>query len=105
MDASPTLVSLIAWKPLLSGTLRGFAAIRLGRSLRIADISVHSDGSRRWVHLPAKPALDRAGAAQRDEKGKIKFISIISWLDKPTSEWFSAAVVEAVAHDHPGALD
>ena len=104
MPAAPPL-SLLARKPIASGTLRGFAVVRIGKALKISDVAVHTGNGRRWAHLPAKPALDRDGSARRDDRGKVKYIPIIEWLDKTHADWFSNAVIEAVEREHPHALD
>jgi len=98
-------VSLLEWKSLPRNTLRGFATIRLGKSLRISDVAVHCSYGKRWAQLPSKAALDKNGAAQRDEKGKIKYIPVLLWLNREAADEFSASVIEAIEREHPGATN
>ena len=58
-------VVLPEWKPIAKGSLRGFAVVRLGRSLVIRDLpNLHSNG-RDWVGSPGKPIITH-GTAGRD---------------------------------------
>jgi hypothetical protein len=97
--------SLLSWKPLQRNSLRGFAAIRLGRALKIADVAVHCSHGKRWTQLPSKPMIDGAGAAVRDDKGKIRYVPLLEWLDKDAADKFSQAVIEAVEREYPGATE
>jgi hypothetical protein len=96
-------ISLLEWKSFSRNSLRGFATVRLGKSLKISDIAVHCAHGRRWAQLPSKPALDKDGTAQRDDKGKIKYIPIIAWMTREAADDFSEGVIEAIESEHPGA--
>jgi hypothetical protein len=101
----PMPLSLLEWKAFPRNSLRGFATIRLGKSLKISDVAVHCAYGKRWAQLPSKPALDKDGAAQRDEKGKIKYIPVIAWLNREAADDFSASVIDAIEREHPGATN
>lgn len=98
-------VSLISWKPFAKNSLRGFATVRLGKSLKIADCGVHSSHGRRWVGMPSKPMIDRDGAVVRDDRGKVKYVPLVEWTNKESADMFSEAVIEAVEREHPGATE
>ena len=63
-------VVLLEWKPIAKGSLRGFAAVRLGRSLVMRDLAILHSNGRAWVGLPGKPIIGADGTAARDEKSK-----------------------------------
>jgi len=94
-------LSLLEWKPLARNSLRGFATVRLGKALKIADISVHCANGKRWASLPSKPQIN-GETVQKDDRGKIKYIPIVQWLDRESADRFSNAVIEAVEAQHPG---
>lgn len=94
-------VSLIGWKSLPRNSLRGFATIRLGKSLSIKDVAVHCSHGKRWAALPSKPQIDRDGNVLKDPNGKIKYVPILEWLDRAVAEDFSNSVIEAVEREHP----
>jgi hypothetical protein len=97
-------VTLLAWRPMVKGALRGFATIQLGRSLKIADVSVFSSNGKLWASFPSKPLIGE-GKALLDEHGKQRYAPFMEWLDKQTADRFSAAVVAAVQAGHgPEAL-
>ena len=74
-------VSLLAWKSVKKNTLRGFATVRLGASLSIKDVAVHTMNCKRWASLPSKPMLDADGNAKRNEAGKVQYVPVLEWLD------------------------
>jgi hypothetical protein len=86
-------------------TLRGFATVELPIGLVIEGCSVHVSNGRAWAALPARPMLDSAGAAIRDDRGKIKYAPVLAWRDRNLGDRWSDAVIELVQVHHPGALD
>ena len=103
MTGGPLPLALLGWKELRRNTLRGFATVRLGRSLKIADVAVHCSHGKRWASLPGKPMLDRDGNPKRNEAGKVVYSPVLEWSDKETADRFSGGVVELVERAHPGA--
>lgn len=95
-------VALLSWKSVPRNSLRGFATIRLGKSLSIKDVAVHCSNGKRWAALPSKPLIGADGAAMKDDRGKIKYVAIMEWLDRTVSDDFSASVVDAVEREYPG---
>jgi hypothetical protein len=96
---------LVAWRPFVKGSLRGFAAIELPIGLTITDIPVLVSHSVAWAALPSKPQLDQDGRHRRNENGKLAYSPILQWRDKDLSKRFSAIVVELVRDAHPGDLE
>ena len=103
MPEQPMPVALLDWKPLVRNSLRGFAAIRLGKSLKLAEIAVHCQYGKRWAQMPGKPQLDKDGQARRDDAGKVEYTPVVAWLDREAADRFSEAVIAAVEAVHPGA--
>jgi hypothetical protein len=97
-------VALLEFRPFVRGTLRGFCKIRIGKSLVINDVSVHTSHGKHWASLPGKPLLSGDGTALRDAEGKIRYVPMLEWSSRDARDAFSAAVVEAVRAEHPGAF-
>jgi hypothetical protein len=97
-------VVLLAWKPVEKGALRGFAKLRLGRSLIICDVPVLHSNGRDWVGLPGKPIVGAEGTAARDEKGRQRYVAILEWADRAAADRFGTAVLAAIRAEHPNAL-
>lgn len=95
-------VALLEWRSMKRNTLRGFAKVRIGKSLTVSDVSVHTSHGRRWASMPSKPIVSTDGQLQRDEVGKVKYVPILQWDDKETADRFSEAVIAAVEAKHPG---
>ncbi len=93
-------VTLLGWKPVAKGSLRGFAKVRLGRALVINDIPVLQSNGKAWASMPGKPLVDRDRQPMRDNKGKARFSPILEWADRDASDRFSSAVVEAITREH-----
>jgi hypothetical protein len=53
IESAPLPVVLIAWKPRVKGSLRVFADVQLGRSLRIRECPVLVRNGRAWAALLA----------------------------------------------------
>ena len=98
-------VALLSWKPMPRNSLRGFASIRLGRSLKISDVAVHCSHGRRWAQMPARPLIDTGGTALRDDKGKVRYVPLLEWLDRDSADSFSEGVIAAVEREYPGATE
>jgi hypothetical protein len=97
-------VVLLDWKAIAKGALRGFAAVRLGRSLNIRDLAILHSNGRTWVGLPGKPIIGADGTVARDDKGKVRYVPILEWADRAASDRFGAAVLAAIRAEHPTAL-
>jgi hypothetical protein len=97
-------VVLLEWKPIAKGSLRGFVAVRLGRSLVIRDLAILHSNGRAWVRLPSKPIISANGTAAPDEKGKQRYVPILEWSDRAAADRFGAAVLAAIRAQHPHAL-
>lgn len=95
-------VSLLSWKPLARNTLKGFADVRVGKSLIIREVSVHTSHGKRWASLPSKPMI-KDGRTVTNESGKVQYVPVMEWADKDAREAFSGGVIEAIEREHPGA--
>ena len=103
-ESQPAMqLTLLDWRPMKRNSLRGFATVRLGKAFKISDIVIHCNSGKRWASLPSKPQVDGNGVAVKDERGKIKYLPVVSWMDKDSSDRFSVAVIEAVEREYPGA--
>ena len=98
-------ITLVEWKLLARNTLRGFATVTLPSGLTIRDVSVHASNGKHWASLPSKPIIGTDGVAKRDETtGKIRYTPLLEWPDRATADRFSAAVIDAIEAQHPGAV-
>jgi len=96
-------VHLVDWKPIVKGSLRGFAKVRLGRALLINDVPVLSSNGRAWAGMPGKPLLGADGTGLRDDKGKQRYAPVLEWTSRESSDRWSAAVVAAIEQEHGSA--
>src|SRR5438477_1476546 len=106
MSGKVTLVCE-SFRPIIKGTLRGFAIIRIPEwRLRLLDVAVHvHDSGSRWVQLPARPQLDRAGQSIKKD-GKTQYSPVIELIGgRDMRDAFSHRVIEAVLQFDPHALD
>jgi hypothetical protein len=88
-----------------SNTLFGFVDLVVpALRLRIREATVHEAHGKRWVGLPAKPQIDRAGSARRDDRGKIQYTPVLQFLDREVSDAFSSRAIEALIRDFPDAF-
>jgi hypothetical protein len=59
---------------------------------------------RAWATLPGKPIINADGTVARDEKGKVRYVSILEWADRAAADRFGAALLVAMRAEHPNAL-
>jgi hypothetical protein len=95
-------LTLLNWRPVSKGALRGFATIKLGRSLKVSDVAVLRANGKAWANLPSKPMIASDGSPMRDAAGKMRYSAILEWTDRSVSDDFSESVVAAVEAAHPG---
>src|SRR4051794_23028636 len=100
--AHPSM-TLEAFRPMVKGTRRGFATVRMPDSLVIADCAVCTSHGKVWATLPSKPIVDDGRHVEKD--GKRQYIAILKWADRATADRWSAEVVALVRAAHPEALD
>jgi hypothetical protein len=96
---------LVSWKPLIKGSLRGFAIVELPIGLKVFDVAVFVGKNGAWASLPSKPQLDRDGRQKTGADGKAAFSPVLEWRSRELSDRFSATVVDLVRAAHPEALD
>jgi hypothetical protein len=99
-------IRVIEWRPRQQNSLQGFASIELpALRLRIHELAIHRKGRARWVAFPARPMLDRTGAAIRED-GRIKYSKpILQFVDHKYSDTFSRRVIDALLAFQPEALN
>jgi hypothetical protein len=97
-------MTLRSFRALKRNTLVGFAAITLpvGQfDLELDEITLHQQGDRFWVGLPARPMVNSDGAIVRNETGKISYVPIARWGSKAARD----AVIRLVRARHPEAFE
>ena len=93
---------LLDWRPLVKGSLLGFAKVQFSSGLIMAEIGVHRGGHRVWAAPPARLWLDReADALVRDELGNPKYQPIIEFANHGVRASWSRQVIRAVQLVHP----
>jgi hypothetical protein len=92
------------WRALRKNTLIGFATVEI-REMRLVvhDVSVHRKGDRLWAALPSRPWV-KNGARVTDADGKTRYSVLFEFIDKPTGDAFSKAVLRAISERFPDAL-
>ena len=104
-QAEQKRMRLIAWKPLVKNSLRGFATVELPIGLKISDVPVLISNGKACASLPSKPQIDKDGQHKRDFNGKPVYAAILEWRDRDLGDRFSAAVVALIHAEHPDDLD
>ncbi|HQT86529.1 hypothetical protein [Acidiphilium rubrum] len=97
-------LTITEWKPLRRNSMRGFMTATLPSGMVLHDVVVHVTDGKPWAAPPSKPMIGRDGVAMKDGNGKARYNPIISFIDKPTRERWSAAIIAALLTVHPDAL-
>jgi len=104
MRAKRPRMRRVSRKPIVKGSLRGFATVELLPGLRIADCPVLISNGKAWANLPSKPVLGREGR-QAEVSGKKQYASILEWKNRDLSDRFSDSLIALIIERHPDALD
>ncbi len=100
------MIEIENFKPYRANTLVGFCTVVVTKMhMRIHDVSIHEKDGKRWVSLPARPMLDKAGVALKDDSGKTKYAPVIEFTDRETRDRFSNAVLAALIEFAPAAFE
>ena len=86
MPSDKLSIEIESFKPQRSNTLYGFCTITIpALHLRIFDCTVHQKNDARWIGLPAKPQISKAGVVRKDERtGKTAYSPVIEFSDRGT---------------------
>jgi len=94
---------LVGWKPLVKGTLRGFANVELPIGLRLIDCPIFVGPNGPGAAPPSKPVLDCEGRQAR-LSGKPQFAPVVEGRNRGLADRFSATVLGLVEGTHPAVL-
>jgi hypothetical protein len=97
-------VEILEFVPRRANSLQGFAQVRLPSGMVLHDVGIYINGARAWASPPSKPMIGRDGVAMRDDKGKIRYVALITFATKDRRDRFSEAIIEAMRIAHPDAL-
>lgn len=88
-------MQVLEWHAIGKGALVGKAKVLLPIGLEIDGIAVfcRPDGAR-WAQFPAEMMRDADGQPITDDRGKIKYRSVIRWATRELQERWSAAVLD-----------
>jgi hypothetical protein len=92
------------WKPVVKGSLRGFAKVRLPSGMVLNEVTVLVANGTAWASPPGKPMLGRDGNVMRDEAGKPRYSPIVTFSSKELRNRFSDGIIEALLQRYPDAL-
>lgn len=95
---------LVAWRPLVKNTLRGFADVELPIGLTIREVHVHCKNDKLWAALPSRPQIGADGQPRLVD-GKLAYSPILEWRSQELRQAFSARVIELVRESHPADLE
>lgn len=84
-----------AFKPLVRGSLQGFADLQMDSGLILLGCSMHSSNGKRWVNPPGRPQLD-ADKKVMLEAGKVLYAPIVDFADKKIRYRWSDAALAAI---------
>ncbi len=97
-------VHLADWRPLAKGSLRGFAKVKLGRTLLLHDVAVFRTSARSWAAMPGRPMVGADGLALRDAEGRQRYSPSVEWVGREAADRFSEAVIAEIERQY-GPLD
>lgn len=103
MSAPRSAMAVDNFKSTQSGALVGFVdVIFLG--IVMLRCQIFSKDNRAWASPPAKQIIGKDGAVLRGADGKVRYEQTVTFVDRPTQERWSAAVIEAFRAAYPEVL-
>ena len=85
------------WRLCERNTLRGFANFLIPDiELHIRDCAVHESHGKQWVQLPARPQLDQNRELIREQNGKVRYATILTFDTTEAAAEFNDAALRAL---------
>jgi hypothetical protein len=97
-------VRILDWKPRSSGALRGFADVEFPSGAIFHEVGIFEKNGRWWASPASKPQISREGTVLKDDRGKTKYLPVVSFVDKARRDLWSDAVVAALHAAKPEVL-
>lgn len=85
---------VLEWHPINKGSLVGKARIWLPCGLEISDVAVFEKDGRRWATLPSEPQRGQDGQPIKDDRGKIKYRTLIGWQSRELQSRWAEALID-----------
>jgi hypothetical protein len=98
-------VRLVSFRPVIKGSLRGFATVELPIGLTIFDCPVMFGRIEPWAVLTSKLVLDSEGRHVKPGGRKGQYVSVLLWRSKDRASRFSDSLFSLVTEAYPGALE
>jgi hypothetical protein len=103
-DVSRHRATLIRLTAYASGTLVGFADVRMPSGVEYYGCPIHIAGSRAWASPPGKPCLGKDGELLREPDGRPRYGKVIGFSSHGVRRRWSDSVLAAVNEAHPDIL-
>src|SRR4051794_10493266 len=100
----PASMTVQNFTPLSAGALVGFLDVTLPSGMVLHRCSIFTKDDRAWASPPSKQVIGRDGTVQKTADGKARYEPTVSFVDRPTQERWSNAVVAALRIANPEAL-
>ena len=85
------------WRPCERNSLRGFADFLLpAYGLNVRDVAAHESHGKKWVQLPARPPLDRNRELVREDNGRVRYATILTFETPDAAAEFNDAAMRAL---------
>ena len=97
-------ITISDWKPLTSGSLRGFVTISMPSGMIVREVAVYVTNGKAWAKPPSKPMIDRNGCVMLDAGGKRRYSPLFEFASTEIRTRWSSAVIAALLAAHPEAL-
>lgn len=95
---------ILDFRPLLKGSLRGFAKVQLPSGMILNDVQLMHSSASWWASPPSRPMIGRDGTVLRDANGKIRYSPIVEFTSREIRDRWSSAIVDALRAAHPEAF-
>jgi hypothetical protein len=103
--ATEAAAELLTWRPIHKGSLVGVVDVELLMSLRLFGVLILRGANGLWAALPTRPELDREKRQKAGADGKPAYARVAQWRTRELGDRFSAAILDLVRAEHPGAFD
>lgn len=97
-------MTITDFKPVSSDAMRGLCDVILPSGMVLHRCVVFVKGDRAWAAPPAKKSSAKTATVQYGVDGKSRSEQAVSFVDRPTQDCWSSAVIEALHAAHSEVL-
>jgi hypothetical protein len=94
-------IKITNWRPVRRGALLGYCRAEYPSGVIVCEISILKTVHGLWAATPSKPRVSSDGSVKRDERGKVRHVTLIDFMSLELKHKWSAEIIAAMRVQYP----